>query len=138
MLAVLDTNVLVAGMRSALGASSAVLRLLALQKYRVAVSTALCLEYDDVLHRPGLISNYTSQQIDTFIDSICSLADEAYIYFKWRPYLLDPKDDLVLECALAAGATHIVTHNVYDFAGADSLGISIVTPGQFLRMFPAS
>lgn len=44
MLVVLDTNVLVSGLRSVLGASNAVLRRLALGDFRVAVSTALCLE----------------------------------------------------------------------------------------------
>ncbi|HEY1050446.1 MAG TPA: PIN domain-containing protein [Prosthecobacter sp.] len=136
MLAVLDTNVLVSGLRSALGASNAVLRRLALGDYRIAVSTALCLEYEDVLNRPGLLPTYTPFQITSFLDSICAVADEAYIYYRWRPFLPDPKDDLVFECALAAGATHIITHNGKDFRGADILGISAVTPDQFLSMLP--
>ena len=53
MLVVLDTNVLVSGLGSVLGASNAVLRHLAQGDCRAAVSTALCLEYEDVLHRPG-------------------------------------------------------------------------------------
>ncbi len=134
VLIVLDTNVLVSGLRSVLGASNAVLRRLALGDYRIAVSTALCLEYDDVLHRSGLIPTYTPQQIALFLDSVCAVAQESYIYFRWRPFLPDPNDDLVLECALASGASHIVTHNGKDFKGADALGISIVTPVQFLTM----
>jgi predicted nucleic acid-binding protein len=134
VLVVLDTNVLVSGLRSALGASNSILRRLALGDYRIAVSTALCLEYDDVLNRPGLLPTYTPQQITTFLDSVCAVAEEAYIYFRWRPFLPDPKDDLVFECALAAGATHIITHNTKDFPGAAALGISIVTPSQFLTI----
>jgi predicted nucleic acid-binding protein len=136
MLVVLDTNVLVSGLCSVLGASNAVLRRLALGDFRVAVSTALCLEYDDVLSRPGLFPNFTSQQITMFLDSVCAVADEAYIYFRWRPFLPDPNDDLVFECALASGATHIITHNGKDFRGAEALGISIVTPGEFLAILP--
>lgn len=136
LLVVLDTNVLVSGLRSAYGASNAVLRRLALGDYRVAVSTALCLEYEDVLRRPELLPHYSPQQLTTFLDSVCALAVEAYIYFRWRPFLSDPKDDLVFECALAAGASHIVTHNGSDFKGADALGISIVTPRQFLSILP--
>ena len=134
MLVVLDTNVLVSGLRSSLGASNAVLHCLALGRYRTAISTALCLEYDDVLNRPGLVPTYSPQQIAAYLDSVCAVAEEAYIYFRWRPFLPDPKDDLVLECAVAAGATHIVTHNYKDFQGADSLGISVVTPQQFLTI----
>lgn len=101
-----------------------------------AVSTALCLEYDDVLKRQGMAPSHTPQQIDVFLNSVCSVAEEAFIYFRWRPFLPDPKDDLVFECALASGATHIITHNVTDFRGADALGISVVTPNQFLSILP--
>lgn len=136
MLVVLDTNVLVAGLRSVFGASNAVLRRLALGDFQTAVSTALCLEYEAVLNRPGLLPTYTPEQIAIFLDSVCAVAREAYIYFQWRPFLPDPKDDLVFECALAAGATHIVTHNGKDFRGAETLGISIVTPAQLLAILP--
>lgn len=134
MLAILDTNVLVSALRSAFGASNAVMRRLAVGDYEIAVSTALCLEYDDVLNRPGMIPAYTPQQIDAFLNSVCSVAEEAFIYFRWRPFLPDPKDDLVFECALASGATHIITHNVTDFRGVETMGISVVTPNQFLRI----
>lgn len=63
MLVVLDTNVLVSGLQSALGASNAVLRRLGVGSYRIAISTALCLEYDDVLNRPGLLPSHTPEQI---------------------------------------------------------------------------
>lgn len=64
---------------------------------------------------------------------------ECRVHFLWRPYLPDPKDDLVLEVALAGGASFIITHNLRDFAGVDSFGIRPVTPAQFLtemRSFP--
>jgi putative PIN family toxin of toxin-antitoxin system len=136
MRVVLDTNILVSGLRSALGASNAVLQRLALSDFEAAISTALCLEYADVLNRPGLLPTYTPLQIETFLDSICAVARETFIYFRWRPFLPDPKDDLVLECAVASGATHIITHNVRDFAVAAELGISVMTPGQFLAILP--
>lgn len=112
------------------------MRRLAAGDFEIAISTALCLEYVDVLNRPGMVPAYTPQQIDTFLNSVCSVAEEAFIYFRWRPFLTDPKDDLVFECALASGATHIVTHNVSDFRGTDVLGISVVTPNQFLSILP--
>ena len=137
MLVVLDTNILVSGLRSALGASNQLLTRLASGAFRVAVSTALVLEYEDVLKRPGMVPNsFSEAQITAFLDSFCSLATEAFIYFRWRPFLPDPKDDMVLECALACGARCIVTHNVSDFREAVAFGISVMTPGQFLRILP--
>ena len=47
--------------------------------------------------------------------------------------LKDPRDDHVLEVAVEAGCSAIVTHNVRDFAGAEQFGIKIVSPGEYLR-----
>ena len=134
MRVVVDTNILVSGLKSVFGASNAVLRRLALGDFEAAISTALCLEYEDVLGRPALLPSYTPHQIETFLASFCAVANEAFIYFRWRPFLPDPKDDLVLECALASGATHIITHNVRDFEPARNLGILVMTPSQFLTI----
>jgi len=76
---------------------------------------------------PGL----DDREIADFLDDFCNIASEAHIYFRWRPFLSDPKDDLVFECALAAGATHIVTCNIKDFHGLEPFDISVVTPYEF-------
>jgi len=131
---VLDTNVIVAALRSQRGASSQLLQSVAQGVFRVAASTALLLEYEDVLGRPGMIPGYSGQDIADFLDDFCSVASEARIYFRWRPFLPDPKDDLVFECALAAGATHIVTYNLKDFRGLAPFEISVMTPYDFLRI----
>jgi len=136
VLVVIDTNILVSGLRSQLGASHLLLTRLALGHFRPVISTALCLEYADVLHRPGLLPSYSPQQIDVFLDAFCSLAREAYIYFRWRPFLPDPKDDLIFECALAAGASHLITYNLADFAEAGRFGVSVVTPKDFMAILP--
>ena len=81
-----------------------------------------------------MVPAYTAQQIADFIDSFLSIAREAYIYFRWRPFLRDPNDDLVFECALAAGASHIVTFNRADFEGASAFGIVVVSPNEFLQI----
>jgi len=47
--------------------------------------------------------------------------------------LLDPKDDMVLECAVAAGVDFIVTFNTRGFVGGTHFLPEIVTPSEFLR-----
>jgi putative PIN family toxin of toxin-antitoxin system len=136
MLAVVDTIVILSGLRSALGASNQLLIRAARRDFQTTISTALCMEYADVLHRPGLLPAYSFEQIERFLDSFCAISREAPIYFRWRPFLRDPGDDLVFECALASGATHIVTFNSADFAGAEDFGISVVTPSRFLGILP--
>lgn len=49
-----------------------------------------------------------------------------------RPSLPDPKDDMVLELAVASRARYIVTYNGKDFAAAGRFGIQAVTPKAFL------
>ena len=53
---VVDTNVLVAGLRSKRGASFELIRLFAENRFALNVSVALALEYEDVLKRPGLVA----------------------------------------------------------------------------------
>jgi len=133
---VIDTNVLFSALRSRRGASFRVLQKLGSPQFQPVVSPPLCLEYEDVLRRPGLLPGYTAQDIDDFLDYFLSECMECRIYFLWRPRLPDPKDDLILELALAASAPIIVTHNTRHFEGVDSLGIRAVTPGDFLGMLP--
>jgi predicted nucleic acid-binding protein len=55
------------------------------------------------------------------------------IHFLWRPILPDPDDDMVLELAFAAGCQYIITHNVIDYQGAETFGIRVITPRDFLN-----
>ena len=54
------------------------------------------------------------------------------MFFRWRPFLPDPDDEMVLELAVACAATHLVTFNKRDFAGAETFGIVVLTPEEFL------
>jgi len=131
---VMDTNVLAAGLRSRRGASFRLLQLLGDGVFRPVISPPLCLEYEDVLNRPDLLPSATPQNIYDFLDYFLSQCEECRIYFLWRPHLPDSKDDLLLELALAGRASFIVTHNIRDFKGVESLGIRPVTPAAFLSI----
>jgi predicted nucleic acid-binding protein len=76
----------------------------------------------------------TTQDILAFCRFIASVSQEQPIYFLWRPFLPDPKDDHLLELAVAAGASHVITHNVKDLRKSKELGVESITPIDFLRL----
>ena len=130
---VIDTNVLVSALRSRRGAAYRLLRTVRQREIPFAISVALVLEYEDALGRPDMIPALPQSAVMRFFDALIALAQHQSVHFMWRPYLPDPKDDLILEVAVAAGATHIVTYNGRDFRGADQFGLMIVTPAELLR-----
>ena len=131
---ILDTYVLFAGLYSSAGASFQVLRLIDAGKINPVISTTLLFEYEDVLKREQAKLELSSKQVDIILDNICALSKFQEIYFLWRPYLKDPKDDHVLEVAVASETKTIVTYNLKDFKGVDKFGIKVVTPGKFLEV----
>ncbi|MGA8027213.1 MAG: putative toxin-antitoxin system toxin component, PIN family [Bryobacteraceae bacterium] len=129
---VLDTNVLVAGLRSKRGASYLLLRLLAENRFRLNISVALALEYEDVLKRPGLLAGLTETEIDAFLDYLLATSKLAPSVPRLRPSLDDPDDERTVELAVQCGAI-IVTHNKRDFVGARHSGFRRRLGQKFLR-----
>jgi predicted nucleic acid-binding protein len=69
-----------------------------------------------------------------FLRYLVSVAHLQEVHFLWRPFLRDPDDDMVLECAVASGSRLIVTHNVKDFQRAPELGVQAIKPADFLKL----
>ena len=130
---IMDTNVLFSGLYSSTGASFQILRLLDAGKIKPVISTTLLFEYEDVLKREQKVLNLSHIQVDTVLDNICALSNFQEIYFLWRPYLKDPKDDHVLEVAVASKTKIIVTHNLKDFKGVEKFGIQAIALGKYLE-----
>jgi predicted nucleic acid-binding protein len=92
------------------------------------------LEYESVILRPGLVPGFTADEHRRIVDGLCQLADHQQVFFAWRPFLPDPDDDLVLELAVAASAKFVITHNISDFRGSESMGVRAITPATTLNM----
>ena len=136
---VLDTSVLVAATRSRRGASFALLSRIPNQQFQIALTVALYLEWQSVLTREEhLPQGATVEDAFEFLRYLASMAHLQDVHFLWRPYLRDPDDDMVLECAVAAGCGYIVTHNVKDFDRAKDLNVQAITPGDFLQIMGGS
>lgn len=133
---VLDTNVLVAALRSRQGASAAVLRLAGTSAYEHVLSVALILEYEAVCKRLGTGLHVPHAVVDDILDYLAGTARRQPIHFLWRPVLPDPTDDHILDLAVAAGGASIITHNRRHFVGAERFGIAVLTPGALLRRLP--
>lgn len=131
---VLDTSVLVAGLRSRRGASCELLTQLGRNRaIQIGVSVPLVLEYEDVLKRKSKVP-LSEQEIDDVLDYLCRVANHREIFLLWRPFLRDSGDDMVLEVAAHCGADAILTHERPGFERVEStFGIRIVAPGAFLR-----
>jgi putative PIN family toxin of toxin-antitoxin system len=134
---VLDTNVVVAGLRSNRGASFRLLTELGHGTFEIALSVPLVLEYEEVLGRHMGGAALTGRDVEVVLDFFCSVADLQRIFYLWRPLVPDPSDDMVLEVAVAAQCSAVVTHNTRDFVGAGRLGVKVLTPAEFLRQIGA-
>lgn len=133
---VLDTNVIVAALRSGRGASNALLVSVFGGSERWLCSVPLYLEYEDVLSRAEFLldTGHTKAEIAPFFASVAAAIEPVDLHFLWRPQLRDPKDEMVLETAANGRADLLVTHNVRDFRSAEPLfEFEVVTPAEALR-----
>ncbi|BAG01177.1 MAG: putative toxin-antitoxin system toxin component, PIN family [Microcystis sp.] len=131
---VIDTNVIIAGLRSRRGSAFQLLSLIGTGKFDMHLSVPLVLEYTDVLLRELPNLYLSREEVDDLIDFYCSVGIPHKIFFLWRPFLRDPKDDMVLELAVKAGCQSIITYNTRDFAGVEQFGLCLLEPSGFLRL----
>jgi predicted nucleic acid-binding protein len=101
-------------------------------KFILCVSVPLVLEYEAAAKKQSRATGLTSADIDAIVDYICLVAQKHKVYYLWRPLLKDPKDDMVLELAVASNAEAIVTYNKADFNGSEHFGIKAITPKELL------
>lgn len=136
MKVVLDTDVVVASLRSAVGASRQLLHMVAGRRLSAVISVPLMLEYESVVMRQDNLraANISAKEADAVLDMLAARMEHTPSHFLWRPQVRDPHDDMVLEAAVNGGADVIVTFNVGDYGTAPlKFGIECSRPGDVLR-----
>lgn len=128
---VLDTDVVVAAMRSPSGASAAILRSIRAGHATLLLSVPLALEYEAVCqeaeHR--LAAGLSQRQVDMFVTAVIAMAHPVQAHFLWRPQLRDPGDEMVLEAAVNGRADALVTFNMRDYGGVPKhFGVELLLP----------
>ena len=132
---VLDTDVMVAALRSSRGASRLLLRGALDGDFELLLSVPLILEYEAVLSRPEYLAacGLNAAEIGRVLDDLAGVATPVNFSFRWRPRLSAPNDDMVLETAVNGNADAIVTFNQDDFRAAiRDFGCAVILPGAAL------
>jgi putative PIN family toxin of toxin-antitoxin system len=133
--AVLDTNIIVAALRSPKGASSALLARLSQGRFVLLGSVPLFLEYEAVLSRADQRAAFqlTQAQVDVILNYLAHVTHEVRLHYLWRPQLNDVADEMVLDTAINGRAGVLVTFNVRHFLAASKFGIEVLQPRDALR-----
>jgi putative PIN family toxin of toxin-antitoxin system len=132
---VLDTDAVVAAMRSPAGASAAIIRAAREGPVTLLVSVPLAIEYESVCRKDEhrLAAGLSDRQVDIFLDALLAMCEPVETHFLWRPQLRDPNDEMVLEASVNGHADALVTFNRRDFGTApERFGVAVLLPREAL------
>jgi putative PIN family toxin of toxin-antitoxin system len=132
----LDTDVVVAGMRSPTGASAELLRRARRNEFILCASVPLFIEYEATCSRAEhkTAAGLSDFEADIFLDVLATLIEPVNIHYLWRPQLRDPADEMVLEAAVNGQVDWLVTFNTRDFGHTPAkFGLLIANPSTVLR-----
>jgi putative PIN family toxin of toxin-antitoxin system len=130
---IIDTNVLVAALRSRTGAAWRLFSLISDGRWRNNISPALFLEYEEQAKLVGPRFGYSFPEIDDLLDAIARQSNLWHRDLAREPHLPDPDDDFILDLARGVAIDYIITHNVRDFTRVGSWA-KVIVPGAFLNL----
>jgi len=136
MRVVLDTDVLVAALRSDQGASRQLLLAALDRRFVMLVSVPLMLEYEAVLTREERLAaaGIPANDADTVLNALAAVVEPVRLSFLWRPRLKDAAAEMVLETAVSGMADRLVTFNLKLLGKAAlEFGVRALRPGKALR-----
>lgn len=136
---VLDTNVLVAAMRSPRGASAGIVLRALEGAVEIVANVGLFVEYEAVMTRPEHLNaaQVSREEILSVLDDLANAIKPVERDVSWRPQLPDADDEVVLEAAINGQAEIVVTFETATFKeAAQRFGIAVMTPGEIWGILP--
>src|ERR1039458_2144842 len=91
----MDTDAVVAAMRSPTGASAAIVRAVRQRQATLLLSVPLAREYEAVCRRSEhrLEAGLSERQVEIFLDAIIAMGEPVPTHFLWRPQLRDRSEE---------------------------------------------
>jgi predicted nucleic acid-binding protein len=129
----MDTDVILAAIRSPSGASAAILRAARHGRVTLLVNVPLAMEYEAICSEPEhrFAAGLSEREVEIFLDAVLAMAEPVKTHFLWRPQLRNPGDEMVLEAAVNGRADALVTFNVRDFGTVPPrFGIEVIIPRE--------
>lgn len=127
---VIDTNVIVSALKSKNGFSYKLLSIIDDKRFDIFISVPLILEYEDAIKRSKSKIKLRVAEINDVLNYLCLIGNQREIFYLWRPYLKNPKDDMVLELAVESESDYIISFNKKDFKGINKFSIEVITPKE--------
>lgn len=129
---VIDTNVIVSALISNRGASYKLLELIGkTNKFEINISVNLFFEYEAISIRQTTIS---PKELDELMLYLFNNSKRHNIFTSIRPFLIDNKDDFIVELALQSKSDLIITYNKKHFMNIEQFGIKALTAKEFLEL----
>ena len=130
--AIIDTNVFLSSLWSRQGAAFEIFVYLRRGHWQIVMSNHLLFEYEEVGKRNASDMGLSWEDINNVLDALCAAAEFRQLQPDWIPRLSDPDDEPLLQMAVEAKVPIIVTRNLGHLKPAESFGIEVLTPAQFL------
>jgi putative PIN family toxin of toxin-antitoxin system len=128
---VLDTNIFVSALIST-RSNPALLLDEAGKKYLLFISKEILGEVEDVISREKF--GFTREKIDTALEAILSFSEIIDPEIKVDVIKSDPDDNKILECAIACGASYIISGDAHLLKLKEYEDIKIINPKAALEL----
>lgn len=135
---VIDTNVLVSAILAPNGPPARILKLALQGEFELILSASLIREIQEVIRYPKIIKlmkshGVTLAETDDFIEKLAEVAIKVPDKLPVKAIPDDPKDDMILACAVEGRADCIVSGDSHLTGLKTFEGIPILSPAIFLR-----